>query len=649
MPQKPRFSRILSLRHWSPASLALLLSLLPFALFAQIHSFRFAWLSDTHVGSTTGEEDLRAAVRDINSMTGLAFVVLSGDVTEYGSREQLRLAKEILDGLKIPCHVVPGNHDTKWSESGATDFARLWPQDRFVFEHGGIRFIGMHEGPLMKMGDGDWSPQDVRWLEETLKAMPDPNQPLVFVTHYPIDEGIANWYVVLDLLKKYNTQVALCGHIHRNSHASFEGLFGVMGRSNLRGTGTGGGYNLVEVGDGKMTFSERISGHETKPPWHSVVLQKHDYTADTNSYPRPDFSVNSRYPNVKELWTYNTGYTIASSPAIWKDLAIVGDASGTVTAHDLKSGNPRWQFKAQGPVYSTPEIGSVSHESSGVSPASSPSAADLVVFASTDGNIYGLNAANGKEVWRCKTDRPIVASARIADGVVYIGSSEGKFRALDLASGKILWEFDRLGGFVETKPLVYDGKVIFGAWDQYLYALDAKTGKLVWKWKGDKPGTLLSPAACWPIAANGKIFIVAPDRKMTALDAKTGEQLWRTSAYTVRESIGLSEDQARFYVRAMQDFFYAFSTAADHPEKIWELNAGFGYDINSAMPAEKDGTLFYGTKNGLLFALDAKTGAIKWEHKLGVTLINTVVPLSASQVLATDFDGKVGLLEAKVE
>jgi outer membrane protein assembly factor BamB len=229
--------------------------------------------------------------------------------------------------------------------------------------------------------------------------------------------------------------------------------------------------------------------------------------------------------------------------------------------------------------------------------------------------------------------------------MVYIGSSEGNFRALDLATGKPLWEFDGLAGFVETKPLVYDGKVIFGAWDQYLYALDAKTGKLAWKWKGDKAGTLFSPAACWPVAANGKVFIVAPDRKMTAIDAKTGEQLWRTGAYVVRESIGLSQDQTRFYVRAMNDFFYAFSASASHPDKVWELNAGFGYDINSAMLAEKDGVVFYGTKNDLLFALDAKTGALKWEHKLGTGVMNTVAPLSSTQVLTTDFDGKVALVE----
>ena len=72
----------------------------PIALAASPATFRFAWLSDTHVGSSTGEEDLRATVQDLNSITGLSFVVLSGDVTEFGSREQLQLAKEILDGLK---------------------------------------------------------------------------------------------------------------------------------------------------------------------------------------------------------------------------------------------------------------------------------------------------------------------------------------------------------------------------------------------------------------------------------------------------------------------------------------------------------------------------------------------------------------------
>ena len=197
------------------------------------------------------------------------------------------------------------------------------------------------------------------------------------------------------------------------------------------------------------------------------------------------------------------------------------------------------------------------------------------------------------------------------------------------------------------KNTVQDGMVIFGAWDEHLYALDATTGTRIWKWKGERPGTLFSPAACWPVGAQGRVFIVAPDRKMTAIDAKTGQPVWRTGDYVVRESIGLSADGSRFYVRAINDLIYAFSTAANTPQKLWELNAGFGYDINSAMLVEKDGVVFYGTKNSLLFAVNGRTGALQWQHKAGVGVMNTVAPLNAQEALTTDFNGKVTLVSAR--
>jgi outer membrane protein assembly factor BamB/predicted phosphodiesterase len=597
---------------------------------AEAAAFRFAWLSDTHIGSETAADDLRASVRDINATPDLRFVIVSGDVTEYGSLEQFRLAKQILSGLNIPCHLVPGNHDCKWSESGATDFARVFGADRFQFEYGGYRFLGLHQGPVMKMGDGHWAPQDVRWLEETLAKLPDKNQPLVFVTHYPLDDGIANWYVVLDRLKRYNTQVVLCGHGHANKPFDFEGVPGVMGRSNLRARQPAGGFNLVEVNDGRMSFAEHVAGGETRPAWHRVALARHDYAADTNRYPRPDFSVNARYPNVRERWQFDTGWTIASTPALWQDTAIVGDASGTVYCLALASGQVRWKFKTQGAVYSTPDA-----------------ANGRAVFASTDGNVYALDAADGKERWRYRTDRAIVACPRIVNDTVYLGSSEGKFRALNLADGQLRWQFDHLQGFVETRPLVQDGRVIFGAWDGCLYALDAQTGARLWKWRGDHPATLFSPAACWPVAAHGKVFIAAPDRYLTALDAQTGRTVWRTRDYAARESLGLSADGERLYVRGLNNFLHALATAADTPPRVWELDAGFGYDINSAMLVEKDGVVFYGTKNSLLLAVDGKTGALRWQHKTGVGVMNTVLPLNAREVLTTDFDGKVTLVSAR--
>lgn len=597
---------------------------------------RFAWLTDTHVGSDRGEADLRASVADINTLPGLAFVLVTGDVTEMGSYENFRLAKEILDGLAVPYSIIPGNHDTRWSGSGGSDFARLWGADRFAFEAGGFRFIGMSQGPVLRMGDANWAPQDVRWLEGSLKEPGAADRPLVFVSHYPLDASISNWYAVLDRLKTVPTVAVLVGHGHANKALEFEGLRGVMGRANLGATDRASGYTIVEIGPKEMTFAER-TGKRTLTAWHRIQLTKYGLpvvaagrpAANPGGPPRPDFGVNARYPQVKERWRFDAGWTIASSAAPAGDTVVVGDASGAVRALRVANGSIAWEFKTDEPVYSTPEV-----------------AAGKVVFGGTDGRIYGLDARAGTAVWKVPAAGPVVASPRIVDGVVYIGASDHVFRAIELATGRVLWSEEGIAGFVEAKPLVADGLVVFGAWDGRLYGLDAETGRPVWMWQGEKASVYYSPAACWPVAANGKVFIVDPGPWMTALELGTGRELWGTDNWPVRESIGISADGRRVYVRTTENVIAAISTEAEDAEAVWEVDAGVGRDISSSQLVEKDGVVFYGTKDGLLVALDGATGTVRWKHRVGVSLLNTVTPLSAREVVVTSFDGTVALIAA---
>src|SRR6476661_5522979 len=141
-----------------------------FGATAQSHPFRFAFISDTHIGSPNGgaEEDLRRTVADINAQAGIDFVVITGDITELGTNEQLKLARQILDSLKIPYYIIPGNHDTGWSESGGLEFTRVFGYDRFSFEHDGIHFIGCAPGPYVRMSDGHVPRSAVNWLKKEL-------------------------------------------------------------------------------------------------------------------------------------------------------------------------------------------------------------------------------------------------------------------------------------------------------------------------------------------------------------------------------------------------------------------------------------------------------------------------------------------------
>jgi outer membrane protein assembly factor BamB len=603
-------------------------------------SLRFAWLSDTHIGSDRGAADLRASVADINALQGLSFVLVTGDITEMGTYDNLSLAKEILDGLRVPYHIIPGNHDTKWSGSGGSDFARLWGADRFAFENGGFRFIGLSQGPVLRMGDGNWAPQDVRWLEGLLAEKGAAAKPTIFVSHYPLDPGIANWYVVLDKLKTVPTVAVLVGHGHKDQAMDFEGLRGVMGRANVGTKEKAPGYTIVEIGGKAMAFAERTAG-KTLPAWHRIELARGGLPVVAAGRPavgagakkatpaRPDFSVNGLYPQVRDRWRFDAGWTIASSAAVAGETVVFGDASGAVRALRIADGSIAWEFKTDDPIYSTPDVG-----------------AGRVVFGSTDGTIYALDARVGSIVWKIMAGGPVVACPRIAGGIVYIGASDHVFRAIELATGRLVWSEDSIDGFVEAKPLVAGGLVVFGAWDGRLYALDAAAGRPIWTWRGEKESPFYSPAACWPVAANGRVFVVAPNPWMTAIELGTGRELWGTDNWAVRESIGISPDGRRVYVRTTDGVIAAISPAADDAEAVWETDAGIGSDINSAMLVEKDGVVFYGTKDGLLLALDAGTGAVKWKHRVGVTLLNTVTPLSAKDVIVTDFDGHVTLVSS---
>lgn len=617
--------------------------------FPQTH-FKFAWLSDTHVGSATGEADLRRSVADINAMNDIAFVIHSGDVTEFGSDVQLHIAQRLFDSLNKPHYICPGNHDTKWSESGCTTFPKLFGNDKFVFEFGKFRFIGLHQGPRMRMGDGHWAPEDMRWLDSVLAAMPDKNQPLFFVTHYPVDSSISNWFVMLDKVKKYNTQAILHGHGHRNGVFNFEGIAGIMSRSNLRARDSVGGYTIAEVRNDTLFVSERTPGIRTSKPWHYILLGDKNYSKDTIQYYRPDYTINSHYPDVKVKWKFNSGYTITSTPAVHGDSVLFGDASGAFHCISLADGRPSWSFRTRGPIYSSPCV-----------------TQGRVMFGSSDSNLYCLDVATGKELWKVKTGAAIVSSPAVhtfsasslmkppsklsapkPSDNVYFGGSDRTFRAVDITNGKEVWRFSNIAGFVETKPLLYERKIYFGAWDSYLYALNEKDGSLAWKWRGDSAGVLYSPAACIPVGVQGRIFIAAPDRMLTALDTANGKEIWRSGMFQVRESIGKtsSPQEYKFYIRTLRDSILALSSYTNAPDVRWATNVGFGYDHNYAALVEKDGTLFYGTRNGLLIALNARDGKVKWQYKTGVALLNTVAPIDRRRVVVSNVDGGVMLIEA---
>lgn len=626
------FSRKQGFQHpQTPAFAGMVAGLIFFFLIgagiARAQTLRFAHITDTHIGSNLSDEDLLRTVTDINAQPDISFVLLSGDVTEFGSDEELHQAKAIMDQLNKPWYVVPGNHDSKWSESGNNSFVRIFGGEEFVFEKAGFLFIGTASGPNMRMAPGLVPREQVVFLDSVLSNMPDPDQPIISVNHYPLDESLSNWYVITDQLKTRNIKAALLGHGHSNKLFNFEGIPGVMGRSNLRAKKDTGGYNLATIERDTLFYAERTPGGKTHPVWCKVPLNGPNLRKDTVSWPRPDYSVNNIYPQVKRAWEIREDSDIGTGIACAGQTAVYATTAGTVTARSLQNGELKWRYQTAGKIYSTPAV-----------------AQGRVVCASTDSTIFCLDLLSGEQIWKVRTGKAIVASPVIDGSDVYIGSSEGIFRSLNLKSGKLNWAFKGVKNFVECRPLVYADKVYFGSWGNTFYALNKKTGSL--KWKREKhTNRMLSPAAVWSVAAGGKIFIVAPDRHMAALDAQTGREIWDSGQYSCRESIGISADGELVYIKNMTEGNVdAFYSKAGEQQLAWECKAGLGYEIAPSPVTETEDLVFVPTATGLICAIDKETHEVAWKHKLSNALVNLIVPVGKSQILVTTLDGKVACL-----
>jgi outer membrane protein assembly factor BamB/predicted phosphohydrolase len=590
-------------------------------------SFRFALFTDLHISSINPvpSEDLTNVVNDVNALTGIDFVIVSGDVSESGDGKSLLEAKGMLDKLRMPYYITAGNHETKWSESGFTDFNRIFGNDKFSFTHKGCKFIGFTTGPIIKMGDGHIAPQDIDWVRSELNKT-GKEIPVFVITHYPLLTGdVDNWYDMTDVIRKYNVQCMLNGHYHRNVVLNYDEIPGVVNRSILRAKDKTGGYTIYTISDSIRVFEKKTGKEEEK--WLTLPFETKRYDAP-NLALRPSFEINKTNKTLSEVWRLNTRIAIYSTPAVTNNTVYFGDDFGYMNAVSLKNGVPVWKFKTGSRIISSPAVSS-----------------GKVVFGSTDGTVYCLNSQNGILIWKYETKKAVMGCPLIQNDTVFIGGSDGCFRALNLKNGYQFWQFCDLKNYVETKPVAAGNKIYFGAWDTNFYALNRIDGKLAWKWNNGQSGIMYSPAAVLPVVSNGKVFITAPDRYWTALNAQTGQVVWRTKQHEVRETEGISEDGNVIYSRCMNDSVVALDARTDYPKVFWKKSAGYGYDHNPSMLINRDGVIVFGTKNGLLMGVNVKDGTVLWRYKIGNSIINTVTILPDKECVLTTTEGVVARIK----
>ncbi len=309
----------------------------------------FSLLADIHLSPGTASElNLRRVVEDINSGE-TDFVVVAGDISNVGSDEEFTAVKKILDKLQKPLYILPGNHETNWSESGGLTFNKLWGNDRFFFNRDGFTFIGYNTGPFMKMGDGFVKQEDLLWLERQLKTKIPEGNILISVSHYPLAEGLSNWPEVTEILKSSGCRLAFCGHGHRLSLHNFNGIPGIMCRAMVSGNSEVPGYNIINLTNDSVFVYDKVPGIGKGDPVLKLNYLKSDAFSGLAVSSMPDYKVNQEYPARTIIGQWDDSASILSGPCLVDDTMLVyGNSVGYVKAIATHSGRFLWQSRSTG-------------------------------------------------------------------------------------------------------------------------------------------------------------------------------------------------------------------------------------------------------------------------------------------------------------
>jgi outer membrane protein assembly factor BamB len=153
-----------------------------------------------------------------------------------------------------------------------------------------------------------------------------------------------------------------------------------------------------------------------------------------------------------------------------------------------------------------------------------------------------------------------------------------------VAAPGVQWSF-KAAGPVVTSPAIANGVIYIGSMSGHLYALDQRTGQEKWNFKSRMP--IASSAA----VAAGVVYFVSSTGSLAAIDAATGQSKW----------VFVNEYERKFEARGLHGYPSAAQTIPD------------AWDVFMSSPAVLNGTVYYGSGDGNVYAVNASTGVLQWK------------------------------------
>ena len=274
--------------------------------------------------------------------------------------------------------------------------------------------------------------------------------------------------------------------------------------------------------------------------------------------------------------------------------------------------------------------------------------ADALFSADVDGDVYAFDPKNGKRIWRSETKARIASGPSVSGDAVLVGTLDGEVIALKRADGKQLWR-SKLSSEVLTAPAGNGSLLVAKTIDGKVYGLSANKGERQWVFDRSVPNLTLRGLSA-PVIDGDHAFVGMDNGRLIALHLADGSPIWEqgVAVGTGRTELErLTDIDAELLISGNSIYAVSFGgelTCMDTEtgQVTWRRS------IKSYSGIALVGELLVVTDdNGVVWALDVKTGAASWKQE-GLLYRKLSPPaVFADRIVVGDFEGYLHWLDPK--
>jgi outer membrane protein assembly factor BamB len=264
-----------------------------------------------------------------------------------------------------------------------------------------------------------------------------------------------------------------------------------------------------------------------------------------------------------------------------------------------------------------------------------------IFIGSENGDVFALDAENGKLDWQGEVKGEVIAAPAIDAGILVVNTASGVIKAFNASNGKDEWQIEQEVPALTIRgvsaPAISSGGVVVGSADGTMSVYILESGQAGWTAEiGEATGSTqlerVIDVDSAPLIFGDKVYSISVRGNLTAVDLRTGRMVWERQYSSYRQ---LSISGNTIYLTDIKGHVYAVDR--HNGFETWSQLSLTNRGVTG--PAVAGNYVVVGDFEGYLHFLDQTTGDIAARHEVDSSGLNIAPTIHEDIIYAQSRNG----------